>query len=156
MSKRPSKDDENTWPTPSDAYKGTALPSPPGEQQGDVRESHDQEFKTEPAESPEDVLDLHDINYIDWTDIQVPHVQEPTVPVEEERDSSRVILVKEHQTEVQVPEVKGPIQEQDAQQLGVRIYHDGNKHSTCPILTCGESTKKLKHHCWQYHSAIYF
>ncbi|CAC5415891.1 tatD [Mytilus coruscus] len=156
MSKRPSKDDENSWPTPSEAYEGTPLPFPPGEQRGDVRESNDQEFKTEPAESPEDVLDLHDINYIDWTDIQVPHVQEPTVPVEEERDSSRVILVKEHQTEVQVPEVKGPIQAQDVQQPGVRICHDGNKHSTCPILTCGESTKKLKHHCWQYHLPYIF
>ncbi|CAC5383865.1 unnamed protein product [Mytilus coruscus] len=126
-------------------------------------------------ESPEDVLDLHDINYIDWTDIRVPHVQEPTVPVEEERDSSRVILVKEHRTdivistdgsgnrsvsepatEVQVPEVNGLIQEQDVQQPGVRIYHNGNKHSTCPILTCGESTKKLKHHCWQYHLPYIF
>ncbi|CAC5408225.1 tatD [Mytilus coruscus] len=59
-------------------------------------------------------------------------------------------------TEVLVPEVKGPIQEQDVQQPDVRIYHDSNKYSTCPILTCGESTKKLKHHCWQYHLPYIF
>ncbi|XP_076101139.1 uncharacterized protein LOC143070925 [Mytilus galloprovincialis] len=138
--KRPSKDDANHWPTPSEAYEGTPLPFPPGEQRGDERERHAQEVKKE----PDDVLDLHDINYIDWTDIQVqvPRPQEPTeeshspmvqgevecdlptVRVVEKRDSSRVILTKEKpdlvictgesgNRSVKVPEDKGtPVPEE--------------------------------------------
>ncbi|VDI04080.1 TatD DNase family protein [Mytilus galloprovincialis] len=188
--KRPSKDDANHWPTPSEAYEGTPLPFPPGEQRGDERERHAQEVKKE----PDDVLDLHDINYIDWTDIQVqvPRPQEPTeeshspmvqgevegdLPtgrVVEKRDSSRVILTKEKpdlvictgelgNRSVKVPEDKGtpvpevntPQQKQDTQQPETKHF-EGNKHSTCPIPTCGESTKKMKHHCWVYHLPYIF
>ncbi|CAC5410465.1 unnamed protein product [Mytilus coruscus] len=174
MSKKPSKDDENSWPTPSEAYEGTPLPFPPGKQRGDVRESHEQEVKKEPTDSQDDVVDLHDINYIDWTDIQFPHTQDPTVQesdspmvqlevesnmptvrVEEKRDSSRVILIKDKTDIVICSDRSRNRSVKDAQQPEVKHY-DGNKHSTCPILTCGESTKKLKHHCWAYHLPYIF
>ncbi|CAG2255195.1 tatD [Mytilus edulis] len=173
-----------------EAYEGTPLPFPPGEQRGDERERHDQEVKKE----PDDVLDLHDINYIDWTDIQVqvPRPQEPTeeshspmvqvevecdlptVRVVEKRDSSRVIITKEKQIwlfalksqaidQLRFQKIRGlrsqrlitPMQKQHAQQPEVKHY-EGNKHSTCPIPTCGESTKKMKHHCWVYHLPYIF
>ncbi|CAG2245501.1 unnamed protein product [Mytilus edulis] len=51
----------------------------------------EQEVKKEPTEGQDDVLDLHDINYIDWTDIQVPRAQEPTVQVE--RDLPKSVTV---------------------------------------------------------------
>jgi hypothetical protein len=30
------------------------------------------------------------------------------------------------------------------------------KESTCPIPTCKKRTKKLKHHCWDYHLPFIF
>ncbi|CAC5362887.1 CXXC1 [Mytilus coruscus] len=173
--KRPSNEDENSWPTPSEAYEGTPLPLPPGEQRGEGREDHVQQdsvIKTELSDVPEeDVLDLHNVNYIDWTDIQVP--QEPAATVVAERDSSRFIL-RTYQTDivvsadgsgnrsVKVPAVKGPevkvpeVQGPEVQGPEVKMQQEGNKQSICPILTCGQSTKKLKHHYWQYHLPYIF
>ncbi|VDH93910.1 Hypothetical predicted protein [Mytilus galloprovincialis] len=125
----------------------------------------EQEVKKEPTEGQDDVLDLHDINYIDRTDIQVPRAQEPSVQVEEghspmvQVEVERDLPTVPEEKGTPVPEVKAPMQ-QEAQQPEVNQpevkHYDGNKHSTCPILTCGEYTKKLMHHCWVYHLPYIF
>ncbi|CAC5366800.1 Guanylate cyclase 32E,Receptor-type guanylate cyclase gcy-19,Retinal guanylyl cyclase 2,Heat-stable enterotoxin receptor,Olfactory guanylyl cyclase GC-D,Atrial natriuretic peptide receptor 2,Receptor-type guanylate cyclase gcy-9,Receptor-type guanylate cyclase Gyc76C,Receptor-type guanylate cyclase gcy-18,Receptor-type guanylate cyclase gcy-28,Speract receptor,Receptor-type guanylate cyclase gcy-29,Receptor-type guanylate cyclase gcy-13,Receptor-type guanylate cyclase gcy-8,Guanylyl cyclase GC-E,Receptor-t len=121
----------------SEAYEGTPLPFPRGNSGEMYVKVTNKRSKKEPTDSQDDVVDLHDINYIDWTDIQFPHTQEPTVQesdspmvqlevesnmptvrVEEKRDSSRVILIKDKtdivicsdrslRRSVKVPEAKG-------------------------------------------------
>ncbi|CAG2257069.1 unnamed protein product [Mytilus edulis] len=54
----------------------------------------------------------------------------------------KTLLVSKKAIRLNYP-VNTPIQQQDAQQPEVKHY-DGNKHSTCPIQTCGESTKKTE------------
>lgn len=73
-----------SWSTPSMAYQGTHL-SFPGRSSGEknVKITYNSVIKTEPSDVPgEDYMDLHDINYIANTDIQVPQEATPVVEIQ--------------------------------------------------------------------------
>jgi hypothetical protein len=154
MSKRPKDGDEGRWPTPSEEYGITPLQILPGDQR-ESRDDHQAvttETKVGSVDDDSFVFDITKDNYIDWSDICV-QTTSAQVKLEDNniqkaiRDSSRSSLKTTND-----PERRG------SETSAIAEGHNTilEKESTCPIPTYKKRTKKLKHHCWDYHLPFIF
>ena len=147
MSKRPKDGDEGRWPTPSEEYGITQLPILPGDQR-ESRDDHEAvstETKVGSIDDDSFIFDITENNYIDWSDI----------------------CVKETSTQVKLEDINIKKAIRDLSRTSPKTTNETSataeghntileKESTCPIPTCKKRTKKLKHHCWDYHLPFIF